>query len=529
MANIVCYASDGSILETYNQWSTNEILIIKGADTSVQPLFYLSNVIYQTAFVVEPEMDGKSFVVSIPNALLQHAYPIIVDADYAVNRNSDFSIRIPVMPRAKPSDYIYDDNTGSGSPGGSGQTVQIANNLETDSAVIALAASQGVVLKSMIENVSENLDPEFLDEVIYAALSEAKDSGQFDGTSIVSVLRTGGSGQPGTTDTYTITLSDGSTSFFTVYNGRDGINIEVDGDNNVSLEAFIELQNRINSIQAQIGNETVANQIQTAIGNSGHVTESYVDEKIASLIDSAPETLDTLNELSEALGDDPNFATSIINQLGSKVDKADGMGLSSNDYTDDDKNLLLSINERVGSDSVINQINTAWNERKDKINADTVDGMHAADFASASSVSDLSSKIGKDSVQDQINNAVSNLGLGDVSTENVVPIDKGGTGATNTQSARNNLGLGGVSVENVVPVEKGGTGANSADAARSNLGLGSVATEDITPVTKGGTGANNVVTARSNLGAAPMYDYGTTDLTAGSSPLETGKLYFVYE
>ena len=28
---------------------------------------------------------------------------------------------------------------------------------------------------------------------------------------------------------------------------------------------------------------------------------------------------------------------------------------------------------------------------------------------------------------------------------------------------------------------------------------------------------------------APMYDYGTTDLTAGVSPLATGKLYFVYE
>ena len=28
---------------------------------------------------------------------------------------------------------------------------------------------------------------------------------------------------------------------------------------------------------------------------------------------------------------------------------------------------------------------------------------------------------------------------------------------------------------------------------------------------------------------APAYTYGTTDLTAGSSPLETGKLYFVYE
>ena len=28
---------------------------------------------------------------------------------------------------------------------------------------------------------------------------------------------------------------------------------------------------------------------------------------------------------------------------------------------------------------------------------------------------------------------------------------------------------------------------------------------------------------------APAYTYGTEDMTAGTSPLETGKLYFVYE
>ena len=32
-----------------------------------------------------------------------------------------------------------------------------------------------------------------------------------------------------------------------------------------------------------------------------------------------------------------------------------------------------------------------------------------------------------------------------------------------------------------------------------------------------------------DIGAAPAYSYGTKDLTAGSSALETGKLYFVYE
>lgn len=39
---------------------------------------------------------------------------------------------------------------------------------------------------------------------------------------------------------------------------------------------------------------------------------------------------------------------------------------------------------------------------------------------------------------------------------------------------------------------------------------------------------NEAITPES-IGAAPAYTYGTTDLTAGTSPLETGKLYFVYE
>jgi len=45
----------------------------------------------------------------------------------------------------------------------------------------------------------------------------------------------------------------------------------------------------------------------------GATTESYVDSKIASMVDSAPETLNTLNELAAALGDDPNFATTVSN------------------------------------------------------------------------------------------------------------------------------------------------------------------------------------------------------------------------
>ena len=51
------------------------------------------------------------------------------------------------------------------------------------------------------------------------------------------------------------------------------------------------------------------------------VNASYVDTKVASLVDSAPETLDTLKELSTALGDDPNFATTVTTSIGTKLNK----------------------------------------------------------------------------------------------------------------------------------------------------------------------------------------------------------------
>jgi hypothetical protein len=46
---------------------------------------------------------------------------------------------------------------------------------------------------------------------------------------------------------------------------------------------------------------------------------AFVRTEISNLIDSAPSTLDTLNELAAALGDDPNFATTIASGLGQKA------------------------------------------------------------------------------------------------------------------------------------------------------------------------------------------------------------------
>jgi hypothetical protein len=50
--------------------------------------------------------------------------------------------------------------------------------------------------------------------------------------------------------------------------------------------------------------------------------KAYADQKVADLVDSAPELLDTLNELAQAIGDDASFATTIGTQIGEKVAKA---------------------------------------------------------------------------------------------------------------------------------------------------------------------------------------------------------------
>ncbi|SHH35950.1 phage tail spike protein [Clostridium grantii] len=50
---------------------------------------------------------------------------------------------------------------------------------------------------------------------------------------------------------------------------------------------------------------------------------SYTDNAIYELLDSSPSALDTLNELANALGNDPNFSTTILNLIGLKASQTD--------------------------------------------------------------------------------------------------------------------------------------------------------------------------------------------------------------
>ena len=57
------------------------------------------------------------------------------------------------------------------------------------------------------------------------------------------------------------------------------------------------------------------------LANGGvlYATQSYVTTQISNLVNSAPSTLDTLNELASALGNDASFATTVTTSIATKV------------------------------------------------------------------------------------------------------------------------------------------------------------------------------------------------------------------
>ena len=59
-------------------------------------------------------------------------------------------------------------------------------------------------------------------------------------------------------------------------------------------------------------------------GSNLYYTDARADARVALIVDAAPSTLDTLNELAAALGDDANFSTTVTNSIANKLPLAGG-------------------------------------------------------------------------------------------------------------------------------------------------------------------------------------------------------------
>jgi hypothetical protein len=72
--------------------------------------------------------------------------------------------------------------------------------------------------------------------------------------------------------------------------------------------------------------------VGTYLTNNSYATQTYVNTAVSNLVDAAPGTLDTLNELAAALGDDPNFATTVATSIGTKVPQTRTLTINGTTY-----------------------------------------------------------------------------------------------------------------------------------------------------------------------------------------------------
>jgi hypothetical protein len=75
---------------------------------------------------------------------------------------------------------------------------------------------------------------------------------------------------------------------------------------------------------ANLVSGTLDGLLNTYLTTNTYATESYVTTAVSNLIDAAPASLDTLNELAAALNDDANFATTVTDSIATKLPLAGG-------------------------------------------------------------------------------------------------------------------------------------------------------------------------------------------------------------
>lgn len=169
-----------------------------------------------------------------------------------------------------------------------------------------------------------------------------------------------------------------------------------------------------------------------------YASENYVETKIAELVNSAPETLNTLNELATALGNDPNFAATIAAEIGSKA--------SANDLTShiDNKSNPHGITvSQIGAATKtdISDAISSINYPVDSVNGKTGDvTLTATDVGALPNTTEIPSIDGLAS-ESYVNSAITNITY-PVSSVNsktgevvLTASDVGAAGTSHTQSA----------------------------------------------------------------------------------------------
>lgn len=112
-----------------------------------------------------------------------------------------------------------------------------------------------------------------------------------------------------------VTSINGSTSIINLDNLPQTVRNAVTASHTShTIDSVAGLQTALDAKETPSSAQAKATTAQTNANN-------YTDSKIAEIIGAAPDTLDSLNELAAAIGNDPNFATTLATMMASKTEK----------------------------------------------------------------------------------------------------------------------------------------------------------------------------------------------------------------
>ena len=125
-----------------------------------------------------------------------------------------------------------------------------------------------------------------------------------------------------------VTASSGTSTFNNVtINGTLQGNLTGGISGNVTATTGTSTFNDVTingGLNMNAGTSATITNLTTPVNAGDAATKGYVDTEVSNLVASAPGTLDTLNELAAALGDDANFSTTITNSIATKLPLAGG-------------------------------------------------------------------------------------------------------------------------------------------------------------------------------------------------------------
>lgn len=366
-------------------------------------------------------------------------------------------------------------------------------------------------------------------EAIHNALEQAKQSGDFDGRGIVSVIRTSGSGAAGTVDTYTITYTDDTKSTFSIYNGANGADGQggsgsSSGENGATFTPSVDSNGNL----SWENDKGLANPATVNIkGPSGKDGTHGISPTITTTKVSGG------NQITIT---DKDGTKSFIVKDG--IDSSDGSsGTNGKDGVG-----ILSITQTTtstdsGGTNVITAIlsdgkTSSFSIQNGAAGKDGKDGTNGVGVSSVSQTTTSSVSGGTNVVTVELSN-------GQKSTFNI----KNGTAGADGKNGQNGVGVSNV-IQSTESGDDGGT-----NVITIMLSDGTEKEFSVKNGTKGVQGApginatiNGVNTLILNTGVgmtttqngntmtiSANYEFGQNDLTPGESTLATGKLYFVYE